>query len=220
VSDPRGYRPRLPDVPPSTRSLAEQAAFEELSRQSLSAVRQSAEAWRNGSAGLLALVTTGVVVSGRDLAAGLAAPWRAAVSILIVVGIALTLVGLWQALGAQAGTRARRMSLTQIRRIHGSLDGYRLWLADEAANRLRIARLAIASALVLLLAGVVLSWWAPAAPTSPPAYFRVQTSDGVICGELESADGGTIRLLVKGEHATNTIPMSRVTNLGVVRQCQ
>ncbi|MDQ3152790.1 MAG: plasmid pRiA4b ORF-3 family protein [Actinomycetota bacterium] len=74
---------------------------------SLPAVRASAEAWRSGLTAFLTLVTTEVIIKGRDTTAGLPTSWRVLVTVLIGGGLALAVAGLWRVLAAQAGTRYR-----------------------------------------------------------------------------------------------------------------
>ena len=78
---------------------------------------------------------------------------------------AAPVLGLWQALAAEAGTEPKMQTLQDIRRVHGTLDGYDIYLAGKAANRLGWGQRAVAAAVVFLLAGIVVTWWAPAAPT-------------------------------------------------------
>ncbi len=217
---PPGYRAVLPEDRPAPEDLKEQLAFEALSRESLAATQKSAEAWRNGLTGLLALVTTGAVLTGRDATAHLTTPWRVAATVLIGSGIALTIAGLWEALAAQAGTRSGKMSLEAIRTQYGSITAYRVRLADSSARRLARARIAVATALGTLLLGLVTTWWAPLAHESPPAYLQVTTSTGSVCGELRSADAGVVRLSIHGRHDLATIQLDAVGNLEVVARCR
>jgi hypothetical protein len=216
---PPRYSAVLPDAGPTPADLIEQAAFDALSAESLAATQRSAEAWRNGLTGLLALVTTSVVLTGRASTASLATSWRFAATLLIGAGIALTVAGLWQALAAQAGTRSRKVTLERIHREFGSIDAYRIGLADHASQRLSRARLAVGVALGLLFCGLVTTWWAPAAPQAPPAYIRVATPDEIVCGQLQSADGGVVRLTVRGVHAPSRVSISKIVNLSVVMDC-
>lgn len=161
VADEIRYRPKRPDHGPSAADLAERDEFALMASASLTSVRESAEAWRNGLTAFLTLVITGIVIKGRDTTAGMSSGWRLIVTLLIGGGLSLAITGLWLTLAAQAGTRARLLTLTEIHRAHGSLAAYRVFLASQAANKLRNARVAVALALVLLLAGLIGTWWAP-----------------------------------------------------------
>jgi hypothetical protein len=178
-----------------------------------------AAAWRTGLAGLVTLLTTGIVLTGRTATTELTTPWRTAVTITIGGGIALAILGLWHALAAEAGSKTRLQSLNQIRAHHASVQAYQVGLAATAAERLQHARRLVAIALTLLLTGVLLTWWAPTAPTDPPAYLTITHSNNNTCGALVSADGGTIRLTVTGAHNPLLIPMDSVTNMTITTAC-
>jgi len=214
------YRPRKPSGAPSQGSLTERDAFTTLARQSLPEVRTSAEAWRNGLTAFLTLVTTGVIIKGRDTTAGLPTLWRVLVTVLIGGGLALAVVGLWRVLAAQAGTHYRLSTRQDIRRAYGTVEAYQVAVADRATDDLDAGRRLVITALVLLLIGVGVSWWAPPAPTDPPAYLKVTYRNTSACGTLRSADNGQIRLTVTGNQEPTTVPLTQITNLRVVGTCE
>jgi hypothetical protein len=209
------------DEAPPTRpvSAADRQAFEALADGALPAVRGMAAAWRTGMAALVTLVTTGVVLTGRSTAADLPTPWRVAVTIAVGGGLALAATGLWHALAAEVGAKARLHSLEEIRRDHASVQAYLVSVSVAAGRRLQRARALVAVALGLLLLGVMLTWWVPAPESDPPAYLKVTTRGGVTCGTLISADGGSIRLKVAGQATPALIPMNDIANLAVVASC-
>jgi hypothetical protein len=135
----------------------------------------------------LALVTTGVIIKGRDTTAGLPTAWRVAITVLIGGGLALAVAGLWQVLAAQARTRYRLSTRQDIRRTYGAVEAYEVAVADEAADKLGAGRRLVVAAPISLLTGVGVSWWAPAAPTQPRAYLRVADNNAIVCGVLRSA---------------------------------
>jgi hypothetical protein len=151
---------RLPADPPSPRDLEERDRYAKLTADSLATVRASAQTWRNGLAAFITLVTTGVVIKGRDTTANLATGWRILVTVLIASGLTLANIGLWQALAAEAGTGTRTQTLEAIRTDYGTLDAYQVALAADAAKRLQRGRYAVVGALICLLAGVIVTWWA------------------------------------------------------------
>jgi hypothetical protein len=168
VSPTGGYRPRLPEQAPTPADLAERDRFQKLVAESLPAVRASAETWRNGLAAFITLVTTAVVIKGRSTAAEVPTGWRIAITILIALGLALAVVGLWQTLTAQAGARPEALTLADIHERYGSVQAYQVATALRAGRRLTFARYAVAAALTALLTGIALTWWAPAMPATPP----------------------------------------------------
>jgi hypothetical protein len=178
-----------------------------------------AAAWRTGLTALVTLVTTGIILKGRTDATDLAIPWRIAVTLAIGAGLALAITGLWLALTAEVGARARLHTLDGIRAQYASVQAYQVGQAAAAGRRLQAARTLVAAALGLLLAGVLLTWWAPAAPAKPPAYIEVTRAGGTVCGTLASADGGILRLTIAGVHDSVAIPLTAVTNLAVASSC-
>ncbi|GAA2650791.1 hypothetical protein [Paractinoplanes durhamensis] len=218
MTGPRRFRPVLPARAPAASDLAERDRFTELARESARAVRTSAEAWRNGLAAFITLVTTGVVLQGRNSVATLAVGWRVAATLLVAAGLTAAVAGLWQALTVQAGIPVA-IALPEVRRRFGSLQALEIATAVRDARRLRLARRWVAAALALLLAGVVVTWWAPAAPAKPPGYVRVEHGSETTCGTLRSADGGVVRVAVAGRHDQVVIPLAAVANLTVVAAC-
>jgi hypothetical protein len=154
---------RKPASPPSKADLDERDRYAKLAAASMDTVRSSAKTWRTGLTAFITLVTTGVIIKGRDTTAGLAGGWRALVTVLVGGGLLLAVVGLWQALAAEAGTDPKRQTLQEIRAGYGTLTAYQVHLADVAARRLRWGQRAVAAAVIFLLAGIAVTWWAPGA---------------------------------------------------------
>lgn len=198
------YRPRRPQRAPTPSDLAERDAFANLGNDALPAIRASAETWRNGLAVFITAVTAGVAVKGRDITVDLAWPWRRLVASLTFGGLLIAVAGLWQALGAQAGTRAGKQSFHDVQVNYGSVAAYRISLAATAARRLSIARrtvaVALPLALALILGGICAALQAPSKTTQPTAALRVDHRGAATCGALSSADGGYVRLKVKGRN--------------------
>jgi hypothetical protein len=182
-------------------------------------VRASARTWRTGLTAFITLVTTGVVIKGRDTTAGLAGAWRAPVTILVGGGLLLAVIGLWHVLAAEAGTDPRKQTLQTIRKGYGTLDAYQVHLADLAASRLKTGRRAVAAAVVFLLAGIAVTWWAPIAGAPSPAYVRVTHGQTVTCGTLQPSGAGQLRLSVPGSHMPLVIPFSGITAFSATPAC-
>jgi hypothetical protein len=212
-------RPRKPAAAPSKAELDERDRFAKRTAESTSMVRASARTWRTGLTAFITLVTTGALITGRTATDDLTSGWRCALTLLIGGGLLLAMIGLWQALAAEAGTNSKMSTLQEIRKMHGTLEGYETHLAAVAARRLRWAQRAVATAVLVLLAGVAATWWAPPAPPTPPAYLIVTQGVDVTCGVLESADGGRLRLNVPGTHEPVVIPLAQVTNLALTHAC-
>jgi tetratricopeptide (TPR) repeat protein len=207
--------PAGPPGRPRPVSDADREAFDALVRDSATAVRSMAAAWRTGLTALVTLVTTGVILKGRTDTTDLPFRWRIAVTLAIGAGLALAALGLWQALAAEAGARTRLHTLDDIRARHASVQAYQAGQAAAAGRRLQAARNLVAVALGLLLAGVLLTWWAPAASS----YLRVGRPGITNCGTVYSIRDGTLRLTVAGMNQPVTIPLATVTSLTIAASC-
>jgi hypothetical protein len=216
-----GDPPAPPAVagPPRPVSPADREAFDALVKDSLSSVRSMAAAWRTGLTALITLVTTGIIITGRTATTTLTVPWRIAITLAIGGGLALAIAGLWHALAAEVGARIRLQTLDDIRAQYAGVQAYLVGQAAVAARRLQTARVLVGGALGLLLIGVLLTWWAPSAPATPPAYLRASLHSGTVCGTVQSADGGVLRLTVAGTFKPVAIPLATLTNLAVVANC-
>jgi len=212
-------RARKPAQAPSKADLDERDRYARLTAGSIETVRRSAQAWRTGLAAFITLVTTGVVIKGRDTTANLASGWRAVVTILIGGGLLLAVLGLWQALAAEAGTDPQKQTLQDIRAAHGTLSAYEVYLAARAAERLRWGRRAVAGAIVLLLAGIAATWWAPATAPATSAYVKVTYRHAVACGTVQLSGAGLLHLTVYNSHRIVVIPFSQIADLAVTATC-
>ena len=210
---------RRPPDPPSLAELAERDAFAARVAESLPGVRASATVWRNGLTAFITLVTTGVIVKGRDATAGLDTDWRAAVTSLVAGGIILTVTGLWQVLSVEAGPDPVVQELADIRARYWTLAAYDVSVAVRAGRRLRSARTTVGVAICLLLAGITATWWAPEKAAAPPAYLQVTHGGRTDCGTLHSGTAGALRLAVPGRATPILIPLNAVADLATVTSC-
>jgi hypothetical protein len=212
-------RARMPTGPPSPGDLKERDRFAALAADSLATVRASAQAWRNGLAAFITLVTTGVVIKGRDTTAGLGTGWKVLITVFVAGGLALAVVGLWQALAAEAGTGTRLLDLEAIRRDHGSLDAYQVTLSANAAKRLQRGRYVVAGALICLLAGVIVTWWAPAQAASSSAYLKITDDNETSCGTPQTVGHEQLHLIAYGTHQITRVPFIQITSLSITKAC-
>jgi hypothetical protein len=210
-------RARKPALAPSKTDLDERDRYAKLTTGSIDTVRHNAQTWRTGLAAFITLVTTGVIIKGPDTTAGLAAGWRAVITVMIGGGLLLAVVGLWQALAAEAGTDPKQQTLQDIREAHRSLTRYEVYLAAKSADRLQWGRRAVGGAALLLLAGIGVTWWAPT--TAPLAYITVTHGHTITCGTLQPAGSGQLRLTVNGSHNSVVIPFDQITSLALASAC-
>jgi hypothetical protein len=150
---------------------------------------------------------------------GLPGGWRALVTVLVGGGLLLAVVGLWQALAAEAGTDPKKQTLQEIRADYGTLAAYQVHLADVAARRLQWGQRAVAAAIAFLLAGIAVTWWAPAAAPTRLGYIMVARGHVVTCGTLQSASAGQLHLTVAGRHSPVVIPFNGITRMALTTTC-
>jgi hypothetical protein len=212
-------RARKPAQAPSKADLDERDRFAKLTAGSVDTVRGSAQAWRTGLAAFITLVTTGVIIKGPSSIVGIATSWRVAVTVLIAGGLLLAVVGLWLALAAEAGTDPKKQTLQDIRAAYGTLIGYEVYLAAKSADRLQWGRRVVAAAVLLLLAGIGVTWWAPAAAPSVLDYIAVTHGHVITCGTLQKAGAGKLVLSVDGNHNQVVIPFGQITSLTPATAC-
>ena len=129
------------------------------------------------------------------------------------------MLGLWQALAAEAGTDPKKQTLQDIRAAHGTLSAYEVYLAAKAAGRLQWGRRAVAGAIVLLLAGIAATWWAPATAPAPSAYVKVTYGHAVACGAVQLSGARLLHLIIYNTHEIVIIPFSQITNLATTATC-
>jgi hypothetical protein len=211
---------KMPGRAPTAADIDDQERFHKLASTSLADVRGAAEKWRTGLAALVTLVTGGLLIKGPESANDLTTGWRLAITILAGGGIAVAIYGLWRALKASAGI-PKRQDLDAMVAENGSVLGYEVAQADKAAGELRLARGALMLALPLLGAALIVWWWAPKKPVSPPAYVEVDqiSPSKSVCGTLKSGDNQHLRVQVAGEENPTTIPLNNVANLRVKASC-
>jgi len=119
----------------------------------------------------------------------------------------------------EAGTGAQIQTLQEIRAKYLTLDAYQVSLAANAAHRLQRGRRAVAGAVACLLAGVILTWWAPASAASPPAYIDVAHDRQTTCGTLLGAGHGHLQLIPNGTKQLITVPFTHIDSLSLAASC-
>jgi hypothetical protein len=166
-------------------------------------------------AALVSLITGGLIIAGPE-GSDIPGVWRYPAALTVIAGLAFAGVGFVIALSVAAG-RPSRQDLPAVTAEYGSVDQF---VVAQAAQRLRVLGkvqgVAVAG-LVLLLIGAGLWMVAPKEEATPK--LTVKSGDKSYCGELKSADQGTIVLNVAGEKAPRTFDFTKVQNLTVVDKC-
>jgi hypothetical protein len=218
VTAERPSRARKPASAPSPADLAERDQYANLTTGSAEAVRGSAKTWETALTAFITLITTGVIIKGRDSTTDLSTAWRICVVALVGSGLLLAVFGLWQTVAAEAGTHPETKTLQDVRDAHGTLSAYQVWLAVKAARRLRWGIRSAAAAMTLLIAGIVATWLAPGVPSSR-TYISVTHGKAVTCGNPATAAPGEIRLSVPGKSVPTAIPVSQITAITLTTTC-
>lgn len=182
--------------------------------EQLDVIRARAEQWRNGLAGLTALLATVTIIKGPDTTAKLSESTRTAVVNQLTWGFLLLLVGSLLAMLAAFGWPSGAMLLT----------GERLasWENAEASRARCILRLAaVCSVVGILLVG--LATRAVLLERSEPSQrVLVDRGETVVCGEFTSADDGVLTLLIEdrlGDKVPTVVPFDAVSALRIVEEC-
>jgi hypothetical protein len=206
------------DPTPSAAEVRERQRLAEEATTALKRVRATAENWRTGMTGLIALVTGTLLFKGRDNIAAYDTWVRIVLGVLTGLSLLLGVLALLRFLTAAHGKPEAVSAQSVI--DEGGVDVRDVRLATRAVRDLAIARpLALASAALLALA-LGLSWYGPAKPSTPPAFAKV-TFDGsnTVCGTLVAQNGTTTELKIAGEPGTRRIPTSSLVAVVLVAGC-
>jgi hypothetical protein len=146
----------------------------------LAAVRATAGQWRNGLAGLTALLSAGTLLASPTLATHLNMGAQLAVGLLAVAALLTLLYGTWRAMDAAFGVPPKKQYIT------GEwLENWEHEQADKAVKALTVARWAFLTGVLLTIAAAATAYGF--APTNTGSVARVQTHTGTWCGQLGSA---------------------------------
>jgi hypothetical protein len=209
-------------VPPHNRTpdpgeLGDRVRLAEEVTGSLTRIRATAENWRTGMAGLLALVTATLVFKGKDSITAYGMPVRVALGVLTGLALIAGVVSLLKFLRTAHGVPEVVGTDSVI--AEGGVDVRDVRLAHVALDDLNTARrLALGSA-VLLAAALLLSWYAPTPPTTSMVTVVVRGEPQPVCGVLKAQDGTSTVLQVKGEPSERRLPISALVSTVLVESC-
>jgi hypothetical protein len=208
---------------PGPRDLEDRAYLAEEVKGSLERVRKTAENWKTGMAGLTALVTATLLFKGRNSISDYAGCVGYLLGALVLVALLLAVASLWLFLAASYG----RVAATSAQSIldAGGVEVHNVRLATVAVRDLVVARwLGLASA-GFLAAGLLISWYGPAAKGSTNQVAIVIASESSqnpeqhYCGELKALDKDNLVLQVDGEPNPRRWKTQRLISFKVVTSC-
>lgn len=208
--------PPRPPGPPTPTTLTDSRRWEGWVKTSSKSVREAADRFRTGAAALVTLTTTALLIKGPESAAALPIWGLFLLTISIGGGLALATYSLWVTLQAAAGKPATR-DFSSVVEEYGSVESFEVAQAAQAVKQLDRARAAMRIALPLLFIGVFVWWWLPKEVSTP--VLVVEHGEERTCGELESANGSTVRVQEPGVSEPTPIPFGDVTNLFVESEC-
>jgi hypothetical protein len=206
-----GSSQRAATLPPPTiedKRRAQRART--LGGQQLATVQATAERWRNGLAGLTAVLSAAAFVKAPDLGNDLSLAWRIAVAVPTIAGLLLLLYGTWQAMRAAFGLPTQ---------IWLTGEGLRMWEVHQARLSLAFlerARGGFLLGVLLVIAAVGVAFLSPSGSASP--LVRVETAVGNYCGHLDGVPGPA--LAVTGEDGTvHRFATGELRSLQAVSRC-
>ncbi len=184
--------------------LAKDIAIELARDEELPKLRETAEKWGQTVATLLGLFGIAGFIKGRDEISKLDEPAGAALGVVLLLAFILAAVstGL-AALAAQGIPRSI---------LEDRVAANRRTAADNARVRINYSRWAIVPVMLLLPLAIGITWYAPQKEAGGAKYLVVQQS-GVLCGELERRDDGTLAM------KSNSTPLTNVTSMTAVDKC-
>ncbi|KRB42993.1 hypothetical protein [Terrabacter sp. Root181] len=213
--DAQGPRPEKRALPrPSISDKRWAQLGQDLRLRQLRDLRATAEQWRNGLAGLTAIVTVVLIVKGTETVADLS-PWaRIATGLLVAGALAFLLLGAWSAMEAAFGVPGDAILL--------SGPELRSWSEEQVragVKQLTRARWSFFAGLVLLAAAIGVTW-VDAASTADP-LLNVHVGSQVFCGApVESASGEIVLdTAERGGKQQTVLRLRDVTEVEVVGTC-
>jgi hypothetical protein len=177
----------------------------------LPAARATAEQWRNGLAGLTALLSASSLIASPGLADHVSGPWRLAVGVLALAGLLTLLYGTSRAMNAAFGTPGPEILMTG--------ETLRDWEHSQAVTALanvRNARRSFLAGLILVIAAAAIAF--AAIPASSGNLVQVTGRAGAYCGDLGSSTSRAITI-TSSDGATRTIPLTQVATIVPVSGC-
>ncbi len=182
------------------------APFEELA-----ATRANAEQWRNGLAGLTALLSVGSLIASPGLADHVLPRWRWLVGLLALAGLLSLLYGTWRAMNASFGVAGKEIVMTG--------ENLRSWERGEtsaATKDLGYARKSFAAGMLLIIAAAVAAFIAT--PAGDESAVQVDSRIGTFCGQIITSRAGTIAIQAT-DGRLFTIPASQITRVQPASNC-
>jgi hypothetical protein len=185
---------------------------QELRFAQLPAARRQAESWRTGLTGLTALLSTVLVIKGRDNITGLAAPYPQVVAGVLGLALLALVIATMAALRAASGEPGDECLLTG--------EDLAAWTQHEVLlvrRTIRHARWLTLTAIALVAAAVGIAWLAPLAKPAGP-LISIDVGRTRLCGELTGISNGSAVLRIGNRY--RIVPLTSITRMDAPTECQ
>jgi hypothetical protein len=195
---------------PDNKRWAQRAR--EVQFSELSSVRATAEQWRNGLAGLTALLSAAALITSPTLGAKISGGWRVIVGLLVLGGLVALIYGTWRAMLAAFGVPGTAIPMTGER-----LQAWEQQQAGDAVDKLDQARFAFLAGVGMIVAASAVAFWVQPSSPSGPAVVITTTTE-VLCGHLGSGKAGSVELRT-ADGQVHTVPLGTVKNIVTESTC-
>lgn len=210
---------KLPAEPPKTGVFSDLDAWAKLADNAPKRAAAAAATWRTGLAGFVTLLLSVLVLKGADVG-DIDAPYRWIAIASLGFGAALAIIGLWQALTAEAPPETTG-DYNRVIGTHQSVAEYQQAVAQGSWAKLRNARVLVGLSLVAILVGIVAWWAAPSTPKLGKVAITWNTSSGprTDCGSLVVAEAGVVGLQANDASDVVTVKTSSIVQMKQVATC-
>lgn len=201
----------------TSEELAAERRREELEAQALPAVRQVAEKWAGTAALLFTALGFAALIQGRRQIQGLASGFEEVAAGFLLVAFALALCSIVVAALAAQGTSPARA----LDRTLGDLLTFERDQLRSAERLMLLSRWLAGAAVILVLAGISLLFYAPSdAEGDGPRVLAVTESGSLICGTLtEQTPSRTLRIDPGGSAPAQTVDARKAITVTAVPSC-
>jgi hypothetical protein len=200
----------MPSFGPDNKRWAQRARDVQFSE--LGSVRGTAEHWRNGLAGLTALLTAAALITSPSLGTTVRGGWRVLVGLLVLGGLLTLIYGTWRAMLAAFGVPGAAIPMTGER-----LKAWEQKQAVDAVKDLDRARMAFLCGILLIVSGSVVAFGAqPSSPSAPSVIVTTPTE--ALCGRLASGDAGELKV-ISNDGQVHTLPLATVKTVETTTAC-
>jgi hypothetical protein len=202
---------------PTVAGVAQEQLIQAAASSQLANTRKTAENWKTGLAALLAVLTGALFLKGKESIGDYAVWVQVLIGLTFGFGAFCALAGAVRALRAAYGVP--EIVTVQSIQEEGGLEVHNFKAAKKSIGDLSSAKALTFWSLILIGAGIGLTWFGPSAPKEPAAFLRANlVGADPVCGELTDSGPRSLRLkLASGK--TIGIGFSTMESLEVVESC-